>query len=69
MGATPPRPEPAAMHDDPIVRALQLIHSEQVAQRDRLGRLQDQVARVERTLMKIEVGLTLTTKVYTDEDG
>ncbi len=57
------------MSDDPIVKALQLVHAEQVSQRDRIGRVQEQLSRVERTLMKIEVQLTLTTKVYTDDDG
>ncbi len=57
------------MSEDPIVKALQLVHAEQVAQRERVGRLQEQLSRVERTLMKIEVQLTLTAKVYTDDDG
>ena len=57
------------MSEDPIVKALQLVHAEQVAQRERVGRLLEQLSRVERTLMKIEVQLTLTAKVYTDDDG
>ncbi len=57
------------MHDDPIIQALQLIHAEQVSQRDRLGRLQDQLSRIERTLLDVQVKLTLTSKVYPDDNG
>ncbi len=55
--------------DDPVAQALQLIHAEQIAQREQILRLGDQMGKMHLLLMRIEMKLTLTAKVYPDDQG